>query len=211
MTDTYRYKLNEYSHKVFERLFFKFNPIMRRSGKWDDTDRILQSELYSNEAFASASVDEIRKELDISDVLMQDVCEYMEARKHIDVTQRLTTGIIQKIRATKLGFQAYKFETYLAKNDTLIYQHRFRSSALWNNILTPIVAVLTLVISAVTLITQRQQSTEAQVKQEQFQRTIQTLDSSRRAETNALNAILSNYEKSFSKYFDTTKQKTQTK
>ncbi len=115
MTDTYRYKLNEYSHKTFERLFFKFNPIMRRSGKWDDTDQILQSELYSNEAFASASVDDIRKELDISDILMQDVCEYMELQKHIDVSERLKTGIIQKIRATKLGFQAYKFKPTLQR------------------------------------------------------------------------------------------------
>lgn len=147
MTDTYRYKLNEYSHKVFERLFFKFNPIMRRSGKWDDIDRILQSELYSNETFASASVDDIRKKLDISDVLMQDVCEYMEQHKHIDVTERLTTGIIQKIRATKLGFRAYKFETYLEKNKTLVYQRRFKTWALLNSIATPVIAIIALLFA----------------------------------------------------------------
>lgn len=147
MTDTYRYKLNDYSHKVFERLFFKFNPIMRRSGKWDDTDRILQSELYSNEAFDCASVDDIRNELNISDILMQDVCEYMELHKHIDVTERLTTGIIKKIRATKLGFRAYKFQTYLDKNRTLSYQHTFKKSALWNNILTPAIALVALVFA----------------------------------------------------------------
>jgi hypothetical protein len=144
MTHTYRYKLNEYSHKVFERLFFKFSPVIRRSGKWGDTDQILQSELYSNEGFTSVSVDEIRNELNISDVLMQDVCEYMVLHKHIEVTHRLTTGIIQKIRATKLGFRAYKFETYLEKNKTLVYQHKFKQSAFWNNILTPTIALVAL-------------------------------------------------------------------
>lgn len=107
---------------------------MRRSGKWDDSDHVLQSELYSSEAFASASVDEIRNELNISDVLMQDVCEYMELHKHIDVTERLTTGIIKKIRATKLGFRAYKFETYPEKNETLIYQDKFKKSVLDTNL-----------------------------------------------------------------------------
>lgn len=147
MTDTYRYKLNEYSHKVFERLFFKFNPIIRRSGKWDDSDRILQSELYSNEAFASESVDEIRNKLNISDVLMQDVCEYMELHNHIYITERLTTGIIKKIRATKLGFRAYKFEAYLEKNKTLAYQHSFKRWALWNSIATPVIALFALLFA----------------------------------------------------------------
>jgi len=71
----------------------------------------------------------------------------MEFHKHIDVSERLTTGIIKKIRATKLGFRAYKFETYLEKNKTLSYQHSFKKWALWNNILTPVIALLALVFA----------------------------------------------------------------
>lgn len=207
MTDSYRFKINEYSHKLLHVMFLKFSPIMRRSGEWDDSGKILESELYSTAAFVNFSIQDLNKELDISEVFLQDVCEYLEMQRHIEVTQILNSSVIEKIRATKLGFHAYKFESYLAKNDTLIYQNRFRKSALLNNILTPIVALMTLITSAVTLYTQSKQTTEAQVKQQQFQQTIQTIDSSRRVETNALFLNLSRNEKSLKEIKDSTKSK----
>lgn len=133
MTDTYRYRINEYSHKLLDIMFFKFSPIMRRSGKWDDSDKILESELYNTAAFANFTIDELRTELNIPDVLLQDVCEYLEMHKHIEVTQRLNNSVIEKIRATKLGLKAFKFQTYLEKNETLIYQDKFKQSVLDTN------------------------------------------------------------------------------
>ena len=98
-----------------------------------EPEKNIESELYSTEAFTSFSVDELRKELGIPDVLMQDVCEYLELHKHISITQR-NGSVIKKIRATKLGFQTYKFETYIGKNETLVYQEYFKKSALETNL-----------------------------------------------------------------------------
>lgn len=204
----YQYKLNENSHKVLESLFFKISPILRRSGKWNDTDKILDSELYSTENFPSFSVDEIQRELKLSDVLMQDVCEYLELQKNIEVSKRLNKSIIKEIRATKLGFKAYKFEIYLAKNETLVYQDKFKKSVLWNNYLTPIFAALTLVVSIVAFLNQCQQSSELKIKTKtsQFRQQLQSMDNLKLIQADILHQPLTNTQKS-SKQIDTVKTK----
>lgn len=147
MAKSYRYKLNKSSHEVLGKLFFRFSPVIRRSGKWDDSEEILNSELFRTDAFISHSVKEIREELNLSDVLMQDICEYLALNTDIEIVQSTEKGIIQSIIPTKHGFQSYKFKIYLEKNNSFYNQKKFNSSAFFNNILTPIIAFIALVVS----------------------------------------------------------------
>lgn len=201
--DTHRYKLNEYSHKLLDKLFSKVSPIFRHS----EPTKNIQSELFSTHNFPDFSIDSLIKEIGISDEFMQNVCEYLSLHKHIEIRETFNKSVISKIRANESGYKAYKFETYLEKNETLDYQHKFKLSAFWNNVMTPVIAGLAFVISLFTFIKDSFEHNEQSVSQQQFNQQLQSIDSLRKVQTNALNQLLTKsvpYIKDTSQQKDTT-------
>ncbi len=194
------FKLNEYSHKILDKLFFAVSPIVRHS----EPSENIESELFSTRNFPEFVVKDLGNKLNISDELMQNVCEYLRLHKHIDITQRFNESVIVNIRANELGYKAYKFESYLEKNETLIYQYKFKKSAFWNNVLTPLAAGLAVIVSIVTLTIQSQQSTELKIKSQEFQQQMKSLDSSRKIQTDALQLLLRDAQKKDTLKIDTT-------
>lgn len=204
MTQSFEYRRNEFCHKILNALYKNASPIMRQNtfGKMMEG---IEGTLISKKYFPSLDISDFPTKFNEPDVFIQDCCEFLEMSNHIEAFKN--NDIIYKIKFAKTGVDAFKTDYYLKENQKQDWTTQLRKSTLLNNILTPIVAFVTLIVAVVTLIIQKQENTDKQVTQEQFQQQLRSIDKMRQTETDALYLLLSNVQKNVS-YIDTSKTKT---
>jgi len=209
MTQSFEYRRNEFCHKILDALYRHASPVIRENtfGKMMEG---IEGTLLSNKYFPTIDITDFSAKFNEPDIFIQDCCEYLANNKHIEPTQKTVTGIFLKIKFTKSGVDAFKTDSYLKENQKQDWATQLRKSTLLNNRLTPLVAGLTLVVSCVTLFIQAKDKKELQVSSQQLQCQLQSIDSSRRVQTNALYLVLKNLQKSPSD-IDTFKAKNKTK
>ena len=110
-----------------------------------------KGKLYATDFFPSITIDKIIELLKQEDSFIQDCCELLNFNEHIEIVENTTRKVITKIRFTKTGVIALKTTFYLKENKKITDDRWLRRSTKINNIATPGIALLTLIVAAVTL------------------------------------------------------------
>ncbi|MBK6991916.1 MAG: hypothetical protein IPH34_08805 [Chitinophagaceae bacterium] len=108
-------------------------------------------QLFSNRFFFNLDLSGLHKKLNITDVLLQEVCEYLELNNHIEAATKTDKGIFEKIRFTAAGVTAYKTNHYLKENKRITDDKWIRRSTLINNWTTPFIALAALIVAIISL------------------------------------------------------------
>lgn len=151
MTETYEQTRNKYCHEVLKALYENS----------DGTARVLtypemidgkQGKLFSNRFFFNLNLSGLDKKLDVDDILLQEVCEFLELNNHIEAAAKTDKGIFEKIRFTSADLTAYKTNYYLKENKKITDDHWLKRSALFNNWTTPFIAAAGFIVALVTFL-----------------------------------------------------------
>jgi hypothetical protein len=202
-TPSFEYRRNEFCHRILDTIYRHASPIIREN-TFGEMIESVEGLLISKKYFLSIDIIELSAKFNEPDVFIQDCCEFLESNKHIIASKN--HDIIYNIKFTNLGVDAFKTDYYLKQNKKQDYATQLRKSTLLNNVLTPIVAFVTLVVAIATFVTQKQEYKDNPVTQEQFRQQLQSIDNIRQLQTNALYLLLINTQKSVSKQIDTPKQ-----
>lgn len=146
MTEIYEHIRNRYCHEVLKALYQNSDGVARASTYGKMLDGKL-GQLFSNRVFFNLDLSELYKKLNITDVLLQEVCEYLELNNHIESAGKTDKGVFQKIRFTSSGVTAYKTNYYLKENKKITDDRWIRRSTLFNNLTTPFIALAALVVA----------------------------------------------------------------
>ena len=151
MTETYEHKRNRYCHLILDLLIKNASPEMREL-TYGQLMAGEKGNLYATDFFPSITVDKIIEALKQEDSFIQDCCELLKFNEHIEIVENTTRKIITKIRFTKTGVIALKTTFYLKENKKITDDNWLRRSTKINNITTPIIAFLTLLVAVLTFI-----------------------------------------------------------
>lgn len=150
MTESFEYIRNKYCHEVLSALYFHNTGVARES-TIKQMEEGQQGKLISDTLFFKFELTGLARKLNVTDILLQDVCEYLETNNHIESVVK-NKGIFEAIRFTKPGVIAYKANFYLNENKKLEEGHWLKRSTLFNNWTTPFIALAALLVAIATLI-----------------------------------------------------------
>lgn len=151
MTESYEHIRNRHCHEVLSALYKNSDGVARESTYGEMLDG-KPGRLFSNRFFFNLAISELINTLNISDIMLQEVCEFLELNNHIEAATKTDKGIFEKIRFTAAGVTAYKTNYYLKENKKITDDYWLNRSAKINNIATPIIAGLTFFVALVSLI-----------------------------------------------------------
>jgi len=161
MTESFEYIRNKYCHEVLSALYYHSSGIAKESTLKEMVEG-KDGKLISNTFFPNLDLTGLDKKLNITDVLLQDVCEYLESNNHIEAATKTTKGIFEKIKFTKPGVTAYKSNFYLKENNKQSQLEELHKSTVstnkWMRLLTLVLAIA----AALTLIVQIKQCAVSQ-------------------------------------------------
>ena len=215
-TQSFEYRRNECCHLILDKLYRRVSPIMRE-GTFGNAMKGIEGKVTSNSLFAWVDTSELVTELNEPDHFILDCGEYLWRKNHVDVLRKNVdpdikdSGIIYQIMFTKQGLDIFKTDYYLKENQKQDLAKELHSSTINTNTRTVWIAALTLTVAAITFLRELMQHRQQQVTEQQFQRTLQSIDSSRQVQTNALYLLLTKFQKDVSYTNDTAQQKDTTR
>lgn len=186
---SYSTKINKGCHEILNAMYLNAKPYIREN-KFKDSDK--KGNLVSNRFYLSMDITGLNIGLD--DIEIQDCCEAMLERKHIEATEK-QGEIATKIKFTKAGVRAYKTDFYLREIRKANLFLNIQRSTVVNNILTPFLALTAITISYFSYINERYPDKQLRQILLELKASQQLTDSATRAQLSAINHLLSNSQK----------------
>ncbi len=92
MTESFEYIRNKYCHEILSALYQHSSGVARES-TYGEMMEGKEGKLFSNRFFFNLELTGLDKKLNITDILIQDACEYLELNNHIEAATKTAKGL----------------------------------------------------------------------------------------------------------------------